>query len=181
MGGRGRTAVLKGDSFPAIPDLEPWDGKDGEVSVDGRGRGWVGGNKLLVSTCAWGVSMPAVPREETSLFKIAVYPANVKPLVIIRHVIHSRFTLPLLFVTHVCTCRPVPRRSNFPQLFLHDSRLIYTFGKLIFVKLVTSHCDLLFAICTINGNLKLSNLSEITARSPMVGTPINLVCGPFKW
>ena len=42
MGGRGRTAVLKGDSFPAIPDLEPWDGKDGEVSVDGWGRGWGG-------------------------------------------------------------------------------------------------------------------------------------------
>ena len=36
MGGRGRTAVLKGDTFPAIPNLEPWDGKDGEVS-------WTGG------------------------------------------------------------------------------------------------------------------------------------------
>ena len=61
MGGRGRTAVLQGDSFPAIPNLEPWDGKDGEVSLDGRGRGWGGISKLLVSTCAWGVSIPAAP------------------------------------------------------------------------------------------------------------------------
>ena len=40
MGGRGRTAVLKGDSFPPIPNLEPWDGKDGEVSGGGQGRRW---------------------------------------------------------------------------------------------------------------------------------------------
>lgn len=40
MGARGRTAVLKKDSFPAIPNLEPWDGKDGEVSGwDGLGSG----------------------------------------------------------------------------------------------------------------------------------------------
>ena len=39
MGGRGRTAVLKGDTFPAIPNLEPWDGKDGEVSRTGGAGG----------------------------------------------------------------------------------------------------------------------------------------------
>ena len=40
MGGRGRTAVLKGDTFPTIPNLEPWDGKDGEVSgMSGAGDG----------------------------------------------------------------------------------------------------------------------------------------------
>ena len=75
--------------------------------------------------------------------------------VIIQHMIYPRFMLPLLFVAHVCTCRPVSRRLNFPQWFSRDSRLIYTFGKFILVKLVTSHCDLPFAICTINGNHKL--------------------------
>ena len=76
--------------------------------------------------------------------------------VIIQHVIHPCFTLLLPFVAHVCMCRLLFRRLNFPQRFLRDSRFIYTFGKFILVKLVTSHCNLPFAICTINGNLKLS-------------------------
>ena len=42
------------------------------------------------------------------------------------------------------------------------------FGKLILVKLVTSHCDLPFAVCTINGNLKLSNvLTDISLVSEL--------------
>ena len=88
---------------------------------------------------------------------------------IIRRVIHPRFTLPLLFYAHVCTCRPVSRHLNFPQWFSHDSRLIYTFGKLIFVKQVTSHCDLPFAVCTINGNLKLSIVWVCAALIPTIG------------
>ena len=82
--------------------------------------------------------------------------------VIIRHMIHPCFTLLLPFVTHVCTCRPLSRHLNLLQQFSHDSRLIYTFGKLILVKLVTLHCNLSYAICTINGNLKLSTDSQNT-------------------
>ena len=88
---------------------------------------------------------------------------------IIRHVIHPRFTLPLLFFARVCTCRQVSRHLNLPQRFSHDSRLIYTFGKLILVKLVTSHCDLPFAVCTINGNLNLSIVWVCAALIPTIG------------
>ena len=46
--------------------------------------------------------------------------------IIIRHLIHPRFTLLLPFATHVYTCRPLSRRLNFPQRFSRDSRLIYS-------------------------------------------------------
>ena len=35
--------------------------------------------------------------------------------VIIWHVIHPRFTLPLPFVAHICTCRPLSRRFKLPS------------------------------------------------------------------
>ena len=93
-------------------------------------------------------------------FKIAFMAQTSNRYVIIRHVIHLRFTLPLPFVAHVCTCRTLFRCLNFPQRFSRDSRLIYMFGKLILVKLVTSHCNLPFAVCTISGNLKLSKMRQ---------------------
>ena len=81
--------------------------------------------------------------------------------------IHPCFTLLLPSVAHVCTCRPLSRRLNFTQQFSRDSRLIYTFGKLILVKLVTSHRDLPFAICTVNGNLKLSIICQFGVKTTL--------------
>ena len=92
-------------------------------------------------------------------FKIAVYRTNVK---LLRHkTARDPSTLHVAVAAHICTCRPLSRHLDFPQQLLRDSRRIYTFGKLILVKLVTSHCDLPFAVCTINGNLKLSIMERI--------------------
>ena len=32
-GGRGRTTPFRDNTLPTVPDIEPWDGKDGEVST----------------------------------------------------------------------------------------------------------------------------------------------------
>ena len=68
----------------------------------------------------WARSWSACSNRE---FKIAVYRANIKPLRHNTHAIHPRFMLPLPFVTHVCTCRPLSTRLNFPQQFSCNSRL----------------------------------------------------------
>ena len=39
IGGRGRTISFKGDTLPTVADIEPWDGKDGEVSVSSHSYG----------------------------------------------------------------------------------------------------------------------------------------------
>ena len=52
IGQQGRPQSLRGDGLPTVESIEPWDGKDGEVSVGVVIRNvWGGGGFVICDLC----------------------------------------------------------------------------------------------------------------------------------